>query len=185
MHNKYTWVLSKSDKITNDWGVVNNMKVSLPSDSDHVIYHHQYLQLKQILNRFNILQFSCWHDMKEYSYSLEKFIFIPAYHPFVFIHSLWLSSVFQEAKRTHTCRWVVKPWKEGKKKSLQQSLKDFHFHFPKWNTAGWKMTCHTLKVPSNNFDQPSWSYLWRNDNSTSINQNAHIPIITWSMILLY
>ena len=23
VHNKYTWVLSKSDKITNDWGVVN------------------------------------------------------------------------------------------------------------------------------------------------------------------
>lgn len=64
---------------------------------------------------------------------------------------------------------MVKPWKEGKKKSLQRSLKDFHFHSPKWNTTGWKTTCHTLKVPPINFDQPSWSYLWwKDNNSTSI-----------------
>lgn len=164
------------------------MKVSLPSDSDHVIYHHQYLQLKQILNRFNLLQFSCWHDMKGYSYSLEKFIFIPAYHPFVFIHSLWLSSVFPRGKENTYMYMSGKTTKRRKKEELAAitKVKDFHFHFPKWNTADWKMTCHTLKVPPINFDQPSWSYLWRNDNnSTSINQNAHIPIITWSMILLY
>ena len=66
--------------------------------------------------------------MKEYSYSLEKFIFILAYHPFIFIHSLWLSS---RGKENTYMQVSGETMKRGKKEELAAITKGFPFPLPK------------------------------------------------------
>ena len=69
--------------------------------------------------------------MEEYSYSLEEFIFIPAYHPFIFIHSLWLSSVFPRGKENTYMLMSGETMRRGEKEELAAFTKGFPFPLPK------------------------------------------------------